>query len=123
MGKPPFVPPINLIDAKGRSESTEHEIVELEFQRQEITRKISEKSDELHNLISYISNPNNRIISVSDHVIVRYLERKHGMDLNSVRAEILALIPNHVIGMKSFNVKTKDGGKIVVKDSVVVTIT
>lgn len=57
---------------------------------------------------------------VSDHAIVRYLERKHGFDFDAIRAEILT--PDRAAAIRAGATSIRhDGVKFVVKDGVIVT--
>lgn len=57
---------------------------------------------------------------VSDHAVLRYLERASGMDFAAVRHKLLT--PNVVAAMKAGARAVKvDGGRLIIKDDTVVT--
>jgi hypothetical protein len=59
---------------------------------------------------------------VSEHAILRYLERKKGIDLASVTAEILGNGTDKAIGFMKTGVIKKDDLTLVVKNNVVLTV-
>lgn len=59
---------------------------------------------------------------VSEHALLRYLERVKGIDLDAVRDEILDGRRSSIRQLGSCKFKTGDGLTIVVKDRVVVTV-
>lgn len=62
-------------------------------------------------------------IEVSDHAVVRYLERVDGINIEEIRDKIVDSIPcvDHTEDLKDMRV-LKSNHSIVVKDNVVVTI-
>ena len=62
------------------------------------------------------------IVRVSDHALIRYLERKFNMDIESIRAEILT--PDRIATIKAGAKQIAANGiKFVVKDQTVTTVT
>jgi hypothetical protein len=62
------------------------------------------------------------IVRVSDHALIRYLERKFNMDIESIRAEILT--PDRIAAIKAGAKQIAANGiKFVVKDQTVTTVT
>ena len=59
---------------------------------------------------------------VSDHAVIRFLERKHGFDFENVRKQLLspAVIKAMEIGAQGVKI---DGGRLVIKEKTVVTFT
>lgn len=59
-------------------------------------------------------------IQISDHALIRYLERFVGVDVDSMRKELQKyIVPKIMKGKVPF----KDGLKFVIEDGIVVTIT
>lgn len=58
---------------------------------------------------------------VSEHALLRYIERRLGLNLNDVRAEILHGRTEQIRKFKTCKIKT-DGMTLVVKNQVVVTV-
>jgi predicted nucleic acid-binding Zn-ribbon protein len=58
---------------------------------------------------------------VSDHAVIRYLERIHGFDFEKQRDELLTDTVRTAIGMGANKVK-RDGYTLVIKDNTVVTV-
>jgi hypothetical protein len=57
----------------------------------------------------------------SDHALVRYLERRAGIDIADARQQFLSMIQGAEL-LDSFRYRTEDGMILVVKDRVIVTI-
>lgn len=58
-------------------------------------------------------------IQVTDHAIVRYMERILGLDLNEIRE---AIIPSGKLPFKNGNYKTKDGFIVLIQNKKAITI-
>lgn len=60
--------------------------------------------------------------SVSDHALVRYIERIYGIDMDTVRREVITDEEcSKYAGFKDFKIK-RDNCIVVVQDSTVVTV-
>jgi uncharacterized protein YlxW (UPF0749 family) len=60
--------------------------------------------------------------SVSDHAVVRYLERAMGFDIDAVRDAILTDLVKSAMAAGVVSV-TQDGVKLVIRDNRVITVT
>ncbi|GGB14969.1 hypothetical protein GCM10011380_00470 [Sphingomonas metalli] len=60
--------------------------------------------------------------AVTDHAIVRYLERVHGIDMDVIRAEILTPVVQLAEGFGCGTVIGKNGCRVMIRDGVVTTI-
>lgn len=62
-------------------------------------------------------------IAVTDHAVVRYMERVSGVDVDAIREEIRQLVPSRkgLEGITDLNV-FKGSHKLVIKDNAVVTV-
>lgn len=58
---------------------------------------------------------------VSEHALLRYIERRMGLNLDDIRAEILAGRTEHIRKFKTCKIKT-DGMTLIVRNQVVVTV-
>jgi len=58
--------------------------------------------------------------SVTDHAVLRYLERKHGVDIEAIRAHIAQLVARGV--EKQGDAVVVEGVKFVLRGNVVVTV-
>lgn len=82
------------------------------------------KGTAIHKDIIAIDKELNRgNLAVSDHAVLRYMERIQGVDVEAIRNEIIDSIPciDQAEGIKDMSV-FKFNHKLVVKDNVVVTI-
>jgi hypothetical protein len=59
---------------------------------------------------------------VSEHALLRYLERVKGVDLNVIRKEILDGRVDQIRHLKTCDIRMANGLKMVVKNCVVVTL-
>lgn len=90
---------------------------ETEQERDEIRKKLSVSETELRNLHSPDGEP-----VVSEHAVLRYLERVQGLDIEAIKDEILAGRREQIRKLNSCNIKMPNGSKMVVRGRVVVTI-
>ncbi len=62
-------------------------------------------------------------LSVSDHAVLRYMERVKGINVGDIREEIIDSIPciDHAEDIKDMSV-LKGAHKLVIKDNVIVTV-
>lgn len=91
--------------AKERVRTEQRKLSELLLERERVLVEVAKEAAEPR---------------VSDHAVIRYLERKHGFDFDGVRAEILT--PDRVAAIRAGATSIRhDGIKFVVKDGVIVT--
>jgi hypothetical protein len=61
--------------------------------------------------------------TVTEHAVVRYLERIHGLDIGAVRREILTGLAGAAVkAKKTCVIRRGDGAEIVIRGGVVVTV-
>lgn len=58
--------------------------------------------------------------AISDHAVIRYLERRYGFDFSRIKAELLSPTVRRAIEMGARSVKT-NGGRFHIKGNVVAT--
>ena len=90
---------------------------ETEQERDALKLQLDQANEDLRKLHSPNGDP-----VVSEHAIIRWLERVKGIDLNEIRAEILDGRSNQIRQLGSCNFKLPNGMKMVVRGHVVVTI-
>lgn len=106
----------NLID------DTNHMRQELEPLIQEVSRLqsiIAKNENKIEKMKELIAHPKDDY-KVSDHAVVRFLERKYGFTFDSVREEMLSPTVKLAMEMGCNSVKV-DGGNIKIKDKTITT--
>lgn len=64
-----------------------------------------------------------RVVKVSDHAVIRYIERVHGVDVDSIRAQMAKALKKEIMnfaGGNDISVTTNEC-KFVIKDGVIIT--
>ena len=94
--------------------------------RAQLLRDAARVSERAARIRMTLDRTEGRVV-VSDHAVVRYLERRYGMDLDAIRAEIAPpAVASAVValgGTAQIDVPAKHGPHtVVVKDLVVVTV-
>jgi len=97
--------------------------------QQAAQRQTSEAEKQINSLVSRISRLEEEAgeqmvgkLTVTDHAVVRWLERKHGLNIDSVRQEILDNGTASAIKFIGTGKVVKDGLTLVIKDRVVITV-
>lgn len=104
------------------AESLSDEIEQMQDNYDEARKALVKKRKELHELRKQIKSERQKEPSVSDHAIVRYMERVLGIDTEAIRAAILSDKNRRMIEFAG-NCRIKsDGVDFVVKDCTVVTV-
>lgn len=88
--------------------------------QQELQKALNAHMDEAAKLTIELTPKPSVVPKVSDHALVRYLERKHGFDLDKFRDEILTEERIKSIQAGASTIKC-DGIKFKIADNVVVT--
>lgn len=98
--------------------SNKETIAEEQRKGQKLLKELREIEDELEMLERKKGK-----VAVTDHAVVRYLERVAGVDIDAVKREIQELVPSRkgLEGIDTLNV-FKGPIKLVVKDNIVVTV-
>ncbi len=95
------------------------EITDKQKSSSDMKKKIAELQSKIENLKEKIPSK----IIVSEHAILRYLERVRGINLQEVEEEILSEASKKIIGeLGNCKISTEAGFKIVVRNGTVVTI-
>lgn len=58
---------------------------------------------------------------ISDHAVIRYLERRHGFDFEAVRAEMLTKAVRVAVEFGASTVVDGLGGRLIIRNGTVVT--
>lgn len=82
---------------------------------------IKAELNEINQKISLFHSPTGEPV-VSEHALLRYLERVKGVDLNVIRKEILDGRVDQIRNLKTCDIRMANGLKMVVKNCVVVTL-
>lgn len=59
---------------------------------------------------------------VSDHAVLRHLERAYGVDIDALRAEIASPVVRIAEGFGCGTVIGKNGTRVIIKDGCIVTV-
>jgi len=102
----------------------EAEIRSLEREKTRITGLLGPKKQEIHNLrVQLEKQKTEEVRGVTDHAVLRYLERIFGLDTDAIRAEILSQMGgSQALKAGDFKLRKRDGTAVVVKDGKVVTV-
>ena len=95
----------------------------LNNQRSELnaeTNLVNARLQEIERQISAVQSQGEPV--VSEHALLRYLERTLHLNLDDIRAEILSGRTEQIRQLKSCKIKTGTGLTLIVKDQVVVTV-
>lgn len=106
-----------------RAQSKQTDVPGVRAQMLRDAARVSERADRIR---MTLDRTEGRVV-VSDHAVVRYLERRYGMDLDAIRAEIVPPAVASAVaalgGTAQIDVPAKHGPHtVVVKDLVVVTV-
>lgn len=106
--------------------SLEASIAVLKTQEEQIKRELSTKKMDINHLKQRITNLSKRAdgITVSEHAIIRYIERVMGIDIEDIATKILPESAQEYIEQLGNGHYPVNHGefKIVVKDGVVITV-
>lgn len=98
------------------------EINQLSIEKNEIGTLISKKQRILEEANKELkARREKKEIGVSDHAVVRYLERRKGMDIEAIRNEILSDKVRSAINMNASSI-TIEGSKFIIKEGTVVAV-
>lgn len=84
--------------------------------------RFEELSKSRKRLMKILSLHDPDFIWVTDHAIIRYLERVHDIDMNEVKDMIIKGREEMIKGMKSGKFPMGDGVKMVVKNKTIITV-
>jgi len=114
---------INLLRYQTKLGVLEREFEELKNKASILNRDIVNKKREIENVKSAIDGLEGKKIYISEHAVLRYLERVEGIDINKVKDKILSdtkiVDAIRTLGSGSYPIK---GGILKVIDNIVVTI-
>lgn len=108
---------------QSRKAKLEVEIAEREKEAREAQQGLSRAKNALAQVVSEIESLKERELVVTDHAVLRYMERVMGFDIERIKADMLneqtaSLIKR--LGNGKYPIGS--GAKIVVKDSAVVSV-
>lgn len=109
----------------GRLAEIKSEIEIAKENRSKFQRLCSQLESEAKSIEKQIKDSSTKKIIVSEHAILRYLERVKGLDLDSIIKEITQseiFKSGDKSGLNSFQIKTKNGYEIIIRNRVVVTV-
>lgn len=99
------------------------EIAALEHDRDSLEGRLHERNMQHSMLRKRLEALKPKAITISDHAIVRYLERKAGFDIEAIRKSILESDLQAMVGALGGSGKFPiNGYQVVLKDYTVVTI-
>lgn len=105
-------------------ERLNHEVAALKAERAEIDTRIRMLERERSDILTEVAKRVRRMEmqpQVSDHALVRFIERVHGIDLSSIKAHILT--PRIVESVRAgASAVVVDGVKFIVRGGVLVTV-
>lgn len=109
---------MNQKEKEQRIKQLQQELGEDKVQAKHFQQLCSRKTIELNKLVAELVEPS--AIAVSDHAILRFLERKYNLDVSSIREGILTKDVKTAIekGATKFKV---DGIDFIIKNNVIVT--
>lgn len=106
-----------LAKSAARQKSLKDEVASLENQLRECNTEIKE----LNKRIDAISKQRLEPV-LTEHALLRYLERVKGVDLKAIHEEILTPEVKHQIGVIGSGSFTQNGYRLIVKQGIVITI-
>lgn len=84
---------------------------------------LKQKEAEASKLYNDVKKMRKNRLQVSDHAVVRYLERKYKMDIHKIREEIITpQLAKTYIAIGDGELPVDDNTRAVIKDGVVITI-
>jgi septal ring factor EnvC (AmiA/AmiB activator) len=105
-----------------RADKLEKELHVLKEERERIAKQCVETSQTLNHVRQQIANFSKREPTVTEHAMLRYIERVHGINLAEVSAAILTEQNKTLIDFAG-SCRIKSGGvEFVVKDRCVVSV-
>lgn len=109
---------------QSRKAKLEVEIDELKEQQRGIQSKLSKAQNQLNGILGDIEALKDKDIVISEHAILRYIERAMGLDLEQIKASILTDANKAAIKrLGNCKFPIGEGLKAVVKDNCIVSIT
>ena len=86
-----------------------------------ISKQITQKNVEINKIEKAIEKLQVKDTIISEHAIIRYLERVYKLDIEKLKEEILPT-PMRSLGELQANMLTLETHKVKIKDNVVVTV-
>lgn len=86
--------------------------------------ELKEKKIELNEIMTAIKNiENNNDVVISEHAILRYLERVKGFNLEDIKNEMLDARTRQSLKVVPVNKIKRDGYNLIIKNKVIITVT
>ena len=113
-----------IAELKKKKELFENEVSRLDEERRVASVALGKAKSELSNVVSKLKGLQCRVAPVvTDHALVRYIERVKGIDVEALRGEILTDGRRAAIKRYgSLKIPLPDGARVVVKEGVIVTV-
>ncbi len=114
---------ITLKELKTRISKLQTRLVAQKKERVDICREVSMTEEKIADLQQEIEKLTDKAPVISEHAILRYLERKADIDMQDISGKILTpKVIEYITQFKSGKFPIGDGLRAVVRDSVIVTI-
>lgn len=114
---------MNSIDIKRKLKEVNEDIYDLKTQKACINEQLSAKIERKHELEKKLKDIDEAAIEVTDHAIIRYLERVLNFNVDNIRNSILNDKMLHQIErIESGKFPHEEGYKVLVKNKKVITI-
>lgn len=113
------------MNLKDRLEYLKREQKDLDEEVRSLQKKLSKKSKEIEQVKAAIEEEElrNRPISVTDHALIRYMERVLGIDVEKIRNDMITEETKRVIySVGSGKIPIGDGHRLWVKDRTITTV-
>ena len=111
----------NLKALQVKKTKLEKELEDLEKEKNEICKGINEKKKQLSNVNSDIKQLKSNVV-ITEHILVRYLERIKGINMKEIQKEILDESLKKQIMTLGSGKFYKNGFKLIVKNYSIVTV-
>ena len=104
-----------------RKTKLEREIKELEREKNEVCQRLNEKKKQLSNVNSGIKQLQSNVV-ITEHILVRYLERVKGIDMEEIKKEILDdELKKQILTLGSGKFH-RNGFRLIVKNNSILTV-
>lgn len=113
--------PHELKELRTRKTKLEAELMTACTEQKDINKKINDIKTKIKTIDKKIETSTKKIV-VSEHALLRYLERKLGINLEELQGEIITPKLEELVKTLGSGQYPAEGCKLVVKDNVIVTI-
>lgn len=104
-----------------RKTKLEREIKELEREKNEVCQRLNEKKKQLSNVNSSVKRLQSNVV-ITEHILLRYLERVKGINMEEIKKEILDdELKKQILTLGSGKFR-RNGFRLIVKNNSIVTV-